>query len=257
MSSVILSTVVVFAYAALPTAWGLRAWAVTGLVVIWAYALSPETPFQDQGFMSGFGAWLALSLLFLASLGVGCRMLLAVWQGRLIDLDPAVPAGLQAADELLAGVAGLVAGLCATLLLAATLRGMPGGLLLHLAIALLAFLAILAARRLPVRPRILTIVALATVACLTLAGGTLYPRLILAQAEALKVTGPRCLRTPDGTTPMTDDLRLLTLPQARSLRPNLVLTVMANGEQRDFRWSYRASAFRSYDSYDGGPCPAP
>jgi hypothetical protein len=51
-------------------------------------------------------------------------------------------------------------------------------------------------------------------------------------------------------------LRLLTLPKALGRRPNLVLTVMTDGGQRDFRWSYRSFNFRTYDSYAGGPCPA-
>lgn len=150
-----------------------------------------------------------------------------------------------------------MAGASATLLLAANLRGSQSSLALHLASAALAALAITLARRLPLRSRIVTVTALATLACLTLAGGMLYPRLILSQAAAQFRGTPHCLRTPTGSEPTTDQLRLLTLPQARFRRPNLVLTVMTSGEQWNFRWSYRSFAFRSYDTYDGGPCPGP
>jgi hypothetical protein len=125
-----------------------------------------------------------------------------------------------------------------------------------LALSALAAVTAIAAIRLPGRVQYLTVAMLATLACLTLAGGTLYPRLILAKAESIQPDAPRCIRTPDGTPPMTDQLRLLTLPDAQFRRPNLVLTVMTDRGPKDFRWSYRSFAFRTYDSYDGGPCPA-
>lgn len=238
----------------LPLTWGLRAWALATLVLVWSWVLHPVTPFQDQGPFYGLQDMLVVWILGFATLGVAAR---AFWTLALAPLDwSSLAKGMLVPDCILAALYGLVAGIGATLLLAAGLRGLPGGLALHLGVAGLASVGTYAAMRLPLRPRYLAMTALATILCLTLVGGVAYPRLILAKAEAILPGSPRCLRTPEGTLPTPDQLRLLTLPQAQGRRPNLVLTVMTETGQRDFRWSYRSFTFRTYDSYAGGPCPA-
>jgi hypothetical protein len=238
----------------LPMTWGLRAWALAALPLFWTWVLHPETPFQSQGPFDGLQDVLVLWVLGFATIGVAAR---AFWTLALAPLDwSSLARDMLVPDCILAVLYGLIAGLGATLLLAAGLRGLPGGLALHLGVAAPVAVTAYGAMRLPLRPRCLAVTACATVLCLTLVGGVAYPQLILSNAEAILPGSPRCLRTPEGAAPTTDQLRLLTLPQAQGRRPNLVLTVMTDGGQRDFRWSYRFLGFRSYDSYAGGTCPA-
>ncbi|WP_137111053.1 hypothetical protein [Rhodobacter sp. SY28-1] len=245
----------------LPPNWGLRAWALAALPLVWSWVLHPITPFQNQAPLDGLQDVLDLWILAFATLGVAAR---AFWTLALAPLDlSSLSKDMLVPDCILAGLYGLVAGVGATLLLAAGLRGLTGGLALHLGVAGLASVGAYAAMRLPQRPRCMTVIALSTILFLTLAGGVAYPKFIHAKAEAIQRGAPRCLRTPNGKAPTTDQLRLLTLPQALGRRPNLVLTVMTESGQRDFRWSYRSFGFRSYDSYPAAParhpdaCPAP
>jgi hypothetical protein len=238
----------------LPLSWGLRAWVMAALPLVWSWVLHPVTPFQSQGPFDGLQDVLVLWILGFATLGVAAR---AFWTLARAPLDwSSLWKDMWAPDCILAALYGLVAGIGATLLLAAGLRGLPGGLALHLGVAGLASVGAYAAMRLPLRPRFLAVTALATILCMTLVGGVAYPRLIHARAEVIQPGSPRCLRTPEGIAPTPDQLRLLTLPKALGRRPNLVLTVITDGGQRDFRWSYRSFNFRTYDSYAGGPCPA-
>ncbi len=255
MSILILPIAILLGYAVLPAAWGLRAWTATGVLVIWGYCLAPETPFQNEGPLDGLGAALLTWLFILASLGVGSRAFWALANGRSLQTVPPAHSTLYRADYLLASLFGLVTGAGITLLLAVYLRGMSGGLPLHLAVAGLAAGLAIAAVWLPGRARPLAVTTFACMACLTLAGGILYPGLIQSKAEIIHPDAPRCLRTPDGVAPTADQLRLLTLPKAQSRRPNLVLTVMTDTGPQDFRWSYRSFAFRTYGSYIGGLCP--
>lgn len=255
MESLILAALLVSAYAAPPAIWGLRLWAGTVAMLVWSQAFWPELPSDAHAPFEGFLAATLLWFFVLASLGVGSRVFWALATEQSLGLGPPVDSMIYRTDCLIAALFGLSAGAIATLHLAVDLRGTSGGLALHLAIATVAAAAARAAFRLPGRLRPLIYTALVTVAGLALAGGTLYPRLILSSAEVILPDAPRCLRTPDGTAPTIDQLRLLTLPEARPHRPNLVLTVMTNNGPEDFRWSYRSFAFRSYGSYDGGPCP--
>jgi hypothetical protein len=238
----------------LPLSWGLRAWALAALPLVWMEILHPITPFQNQGPFHGIEVVLVLWVFVFATLGVAAR---AFWTLALAPLDwSSLSKDMLVPDCILAVLYGLVTGMAATLLLAAGLRGLPNGLALHLGVAGLASVGAYVAVCLPLRPRFLAVTALATILCMTLVGGVAYPRLIHARAEAIQPGSPRCLRTPEGIAPTPDQLRLLTLPKALGRRPNLVLTVMTDGGQRDFRWSYRSFNFRTYDSYAGGPCPA-
>jgi hypothetical protein len=238
----------------LPLNWGLRAWALAALPLLWSNALTPITPFQYAGPFDGLQGVLLGWVFGFATLGFAAR---AFWTLAKGPLDwSALSRDMQVPDCILATAYGLLAGLVATLLLAAGLRGFSGGLALHLAVAGLASIAVYAAMRLPILPRCLTVTAFATLLCLTLVGAVAYPQIILSRAETILPGASRCLRTPEGRVPTTDELRLLTLPKAEGRRPNLVLTVMTDGGLRDYRWSYRSNGFRSYDSYDGGPCPA-
>ena len=238
----------------LPLNLGLRAWAVLSLPLVWSQTLHPLTPFQNQGSFHGLQDVFVLWIFGFATLGVAAR---AFWTVALAPLDwSTLTKDMLVPDCILAVLYGFVGGGVATLALAAGLRGLPGGLAVHLGVAGLASVGAHAAMRLPLPVRSLGVTAFVTLLCLTLAGGVAYPRLILAKAEVIQPGAPRCLRTPDGSAPTTDQLRLLTLPKAQGLRPNLVLTVMTESGQRDYRWSYRSFAFRTYDSYVGGPCPA-
>jgi hypothetical protein len=223
--------------------------------MLWAQTLVPITPFQNQGPFDGLGSLLLSWLFGFATLGVAAR---GFWTLARAPLDLAsLSRGMRGPDSVLAVLYGLFAGVVLTLFLATEFRGTAGGLALHIAVTGIAGVAALAALRLPFRLRCLTVAALATVACLTLVGGLSYPKLILAKAEFIRPGDPRCLRTPDGNAPTTDQMRLLTLPEAQGRRPNLVLTVMTGNGPQDFRWSYRSFGFRTYDSYAGGPCPSP
>lgn len=216
--------------------------------------VDPGYPFQNEGPLDGLGAALLFGFFGLATLGVAGK---AFWTLALAPLDLAsLPRGMRGIDGILLVLVGLFSGIVLTLFLAAQFRGIPGGLALHLVVAGIAVVAAVPALRLPFRLRCLTVAALATAAFLTLAGGLFYHQLLLSRAEFIRPEDSRCLRTPDGSAPTTDQLRLLTMPEARFRRPNLVLTVMTDNGPKDFRWSYRSFAFRTYDSYYGGPCPA-
>jgi uncharacterized membrane protein (UPF0136 family) len=257
MTQAILPILIVLACGALPAAWGLRVWAATVVVVLWRYAVTPDTPLQNQGPFDGTVAVLFAGIFILVSLGVGARAFWALANGGSLHMKPPANSSLYRTDCLIAAFSGLVAGTVLTLLVASGLRGMAGGLNLHLAVSAIAAMAAIVAIRLPGRTRPMAATTLATLACLTLAGGTLYPGLILAKAQIIQPDAPRCLRTPEGIAPTTDQLRLLTLPRAQPRRPNLVLTIVTDRGPQDFRWSYRSFAFRTYDSYNGGACPAP
>lgn len=255
VQTLILAFALAVGFAALPLAWGLRAWVATGLPLLWAQTLAPITPWQNQGPFDGAGSLLLSWLFVFATLGVAAK---AFWTLAQKPLDRAsLTRGMEGPDSVLAILYGGVAGTILTLVLAAEFRGMTGGMSLHVAVAGVAAVAALGALRLPLRLRSLTVAALVTVAGLTMVGGLSYPSLILSKTEIILPGAPRCLRTPDGTPPTIDQMRLLTLPKAEGRRPNLVLTVMTQNGQRDFRWSYRSFGFRTYDSYAGGPCPSP
>ena len=239
----------------LPLTWGLRAWATAALLLVWTEALTPMTPFQNQGPFDGLQGLLLLWVFVFVTLGVAVR---AFWTLARAPLDwSSLSKDMLGPDSMLAVLFGLVAGMAATLLIATGLRGVPGGLILHVAVAGLAAVGIHSAMRLPQRSRCMVVTAMSTLLCLTLVGRVAYPKLILSRAEVIQPGVPRCLRTPDGRAPTTDQMRLLTLPKAQSRRPSLVLTLMTSTGPRDFRWSYRSFAFRTYDSYTGGPCPSP
>ncbi len=239
----------------LPLNWGLRAWTLAGLPLFWSEALHPITPFQNQGPLDGLQEVTLIWVFVFATLGFAAR---AFWTLAQAPFDWAsLSRGMLIPDCILAMLYGLFAGMVATLLLATALRGLSGGLALHFAVADLTAVAAYAAIHFPIRPRCLTVTAMSTLLCLSLLGGVGYPQMIHAKAQIIQPGAPRCLRTPDGTAPTTDQLRLLTLPKAEGRRPNLVLTVMTQSGPQDFRWSYRSFAFRTYDSYAGGPCPSP
>jgi hypothetical protein len=226
--------VIPIGFALLPLPWGLRAWALVTLFALWKWALTPITPFQNEDFLDGFAVYLAAWFVGLATVGLAAK---------------------AAVDKAIAVLFGIWSGVCATVLLAVALRGQSGGLALHFGVAFLALLALVAANRLPFHLRILTVTTLTTLSCLVVAGGLFYPLLILKQAKLIHPEELRCLLSPDGSTPTTDQLRLLTLPEAMFRNPNLVLTVMTEDGPQDYRWSYRSFAFRTYGSYNGSSCP--
>jgi hypothetical protein len=256
MANLIFPALIFFSYAMIPPTWGVRAWVATILWGTWTYVSTAVTPWQNEGPFDGLGTAILLWLTVLASLGVGARVFWALASGQNLHLAPPPTSMLYRADCMLAALAGLAAGSIATLLLAVGMRGFAGGVALHLAVFAASAALAISALRLPGRLRPLAVTALTTVAGLILAGSTLYPTLIQSKAEIIQPGAPRCIRTPDGSAPEANQFLLLTLPLAQPRRPNLVLTVMTESGPEDFRWSYRSHAFRSYDSYQGGPCPS-
>ena len=253
--ALLLAAAITVGFAVLPMSWGLRAWGASLLFMAWVHTLSPITPFQNEGPLDGLGSTAFGWFFTLATLGVVGKVF---WTLAKAPLDRAeLMKDMRGVDGILAGFLGLFSGLTLTLGLAIEFRGFPGGLAFHLAVASLALIASAAAVRLPYLLRCLAVPALGTVSALTLAGGFAYPELILSRADFILPEAKRCLRIPEGSAPTIDQLRLLTLPKAQARRPNLVLTVMTDNGPKDFRWSYRSFAFRTYDSYDGGPCPSP
>lgn len=249
-----LATAVAIGFFLMPLAWSLRAWVLVAFILLWTATLVPIIPWQYEGLFAGLGYYLAVWLLGLASVGIVVRGLRTkAEEGE----TPESKRALQGIDAVLAALFGLWAGCMVTLLLAATLRGLSGGLGLHLAVSVAAFLTLAVARRFPMPLKPFAISGLLTLGCLTMAGGIFYPRLITEQAKLVGPNTSRCLRTPDGNAPTIDELRLLTLPDARPFRPSLILTIASDRDPRYFRWSYRALAFMPYDSYDGGPCLSP
>jgi hypothetical protein len=255
MQSLVLFALIVVGYAVPPAAWGLRVWfASCGLVAL-MLASTAVTSWQYEGPLEGLATASAYWFMVLATLGVGARVFWALANAQDLQIFPPRGSMLYRADAVLAALTGGAVGIIATLCLAADLRGATGGLALHLVVFAMSAGFALAALRLRGRLRALAVASFVTLASLSLLGGLTYPSLILSRAESILPGAPRCLRTPDGAEPRMDQLRLLTLPRAQPRRPNMVLTVMADGRQRDFRWSYRSFGFRAYDSYAGGPCP--
>jgi hypothetical protein len=252
--ALVVAAAIAIIFGLLPMAWGLRAWALAGLPVIWAQTLRPVTPFQIEGPLDGLANAFVYWFFDLATLGVAGR---AFWTLAQAPLDRAsLSRGMREPDGVVSLLYGLVAGTVFILFIATAFRGMSGGLALHFAVAGCAAVGAVAALFLPLRMRVFTIAALATVACLAVAGGLYYPKLILTRADLILPEAQRCLRTPDGIEPTTDQLRLLTLPEARPRHPNLVLTVLTENGPKNFRWSYRSFGFRTYDSYADSPCLA-
>lgn len=219
------------------------------LIALWT--LSPATPWLEQGNFHIEPRAILTTPLGLMLLGAGIR----VWIGWPDTPDPGPIT--RAVDLVLSVLAGLLAATLATLFLASALRGSTGGLPLHLALS--AGAATLAGIALWLTRGVLRTglaATLATMAVLILWGGLAYPDHILASArQKIVPDAPRCLRTGP-RAPLPDELRLLTLPQAMPFNPGLILTVMTDRGPRHFRWSYRSVAFRSYESYPHGACPA-
>ncbi|MGA0540232.1 hypothetical protein [Neotabrizicola sp. VNH66] len=162
---------------------------------------------------------------------------------------------MRATDQVIACLLGISSGLFLSLFGALTLRGAQGGLTLHLSVSGVAALAaVWVCRNVSGHARLAARAALSIVAVLALLGGTVWPSMIRAQADAIMPGPPRCLRALDRLA-IKNETMLLTLPPGISRSPGLILTVMAEDGARHFRWSYRANQFVRFEAYRFGDCP--
>ena len=245
--------------ALLPSRWGFRVWVLLALPLGTALVLTPTPQFADRGMLDGLGQ--VIAVLGLASIlaGVGFRWLFGLWMA--LDRKGTVPLReeetrlLRLFDGVLAGVAGLCAGLVLTLAVALLLRGAPGGLGLHLAVSGLALgLAGWVLRRARGLVRVAAVAALLVLMVLALLGGLVWPARIEARAARIEPDLPRCLRAGDRLAQRGETM-LLTLPRGEFGAPGLILTVMGPDGPMHYRWSYRADGFVRFGAYHGGGCP--
>jgi hypothetical protein len=239
---------------AFPARWSLRIGIAAVLVCAEFVYLTPAMPWEQYQGFDGLSAVVAVIFFLAVVTGVALRII-----AELIYARPLLWRGnhwLRGTDLLLSSLTGVLSGTIATLAMAITFSGQSGGLALHLCLA--AFSAGLAAVFLVWAKGIFRPFLFATsgtVALLILLGGVSYPGLIKADALRLHPGHPRCLRTPDLSPPLRDELRLLTLPQAQPFIAGLTLTVMLPDGPQHFRWSYRSLQFRTYNSATHGACP--
>lgn len=236
--------------ALLPTRWGVRIWAAAAMSAGTWWLLLPKASVLSHSTLDGLGEGLILSFLAAALVGVAVRALL-----------PSQPPGdvenraLRRADILLSALAGVCAGFLLVLALALAMRGLPGGLPLHIAVSVLSVATaiwILFKGSGLIRPA--SIAAFSVLAIKAMLGGLDHPALIESRAASVSRDLPHCLRAVDRlATP--EDTMLLTLPRGQPGAPGLVLTVMAAEGPRHYRWSYRAGRFIRYGSYRYGGCP--
>lgn len=160
----------------LPARWGIRLWIAIALPLATLLILHPKTPLEDMGRFDGLaGAVLGMALAS-ALAGVAIRWFVSHFIINALQ-PPLYPSDvetdiLRRVDGCLAVLAGLCAGLFLVLILALALRGLPGGLVLHLAVfGLASTAAILLLRHTHGPIRSAAVAALSVLAGLALLGG--------------------------------------------------------------------------------------
>ena len=256
----VLVIAVCMAFAAtMPFRWGWRAGlgitAILGTILL----LQPNIPFEDQGFFYGIWPSVLCAVLLAFCAGVILRWAISRSGGPIFRAQRNLPEYernlLQIADRLLACVFGLCVGLFSVLAAAILMRGVAGGLPLHLGISACAALAALFIWRVCGGPACLIgATALITLSVMALLGGVLWPAMIKAKADQIMPGFPRCLRVEEQLATKAETM-LFTLPQGSQLAPGLMLTIMEPKWQTDFRWSYRANRFVRYRYSKLGACP--
>lgn len=236
--------------ALLPTRWGIRMWAAAAMSAGTWWLLLPKASFHSHSPLDGLGEGLILSFLTATLVGVAVRALFPCQRPG--DAESRL---LRRADMLLSAFAGGCAGFLLVLALALAMRGLPGGLPLHIAVSVLSVAAaiwILFKGSGLIRPA--SIAALSVLAVRAIHGGFDEPARIESHAASIGRDLPRCLRAVDRlATP--EETMLLTLPRGQPGAPGLILTVMAAEGPQHYRWSYRKSGFVRYGSYRHGACP--
>ena len=260
VSLVILLVVLSPGVALAPKRWAIRLWTIIALLFAATVLLQGEVQVQDQGMLpdrlivGGLTFILSLPLIAITLRKAHADV---VTQSSFRSTTPSKHEGaaLRWLDLCIAAIAGLCAGLLLTLALAVALRGFPGGLTLHLAVATLAAAGTIASLRyLKGTVRAAIAPALLLIAGLTLLGGFFYPQLIVSKMAEIESNLPRCLRAVDRPA-NSDETRLLTLPLGQPGGPGLILTVMDPRGAQHFRWSYRLLTFTPFEGYRYGGCP--
>lgn len=244
-----------------PVRWAIRLWTIIALLFATTVTFRGEIQFEDEWILPNQLIFSVLiAILCIPLVIIGLRQAHSDIYPRPASRRVTPSAGerrvLHWMDLFIASLGGLCVGLFLTLALAVALRGFPGGLTLHIAVAAIAAVAaVVPLRYFEGLPRAAVTSALLLVAGLTLAGGFLYPQLIANKAAAIDPTSPRCLRAVDRPVG-PDETRLLTLPHGQPGGPGLILTVMAPRGIQHYRWSYRSMSFTKYGAYRYGGCPA-
>lgn len=236
--------------ALLPTRWGVRIWAAAAMSTGAWWLLLPKASVLSHSPLDGLGEGLIHSFLAAALAGVAVRAL----------FPSQAPGGVESrllrrADLFLSALAGVCAGFPLALALAVAMRGLPGGLPLHIAVFVLFVVAaiwILFRGSGLIRPAF--VAALSVLAIRAMLGGFDHPARIESHAASIGRDLPRCLRAVDRLATPAETM-LLTLPRGQPGAPGLVLTVMAAEGPQHYRWSYRKSGFVRYGSYRNGACP--
>lgn len=238
-----------------PVRWAIRLWITTALIFATTATLQGEVQFEDQGILPERLILGSLTLLLsFSGIAIALRRMSSSSPSSAISKVENV--ALRWLDLLIAAIGGLCGGMFLTLALAVALRGFPGGLTLHVAVAIISAVGCIASvRYLEGIVRTAVVPTLALTTGLTLLGGVWYPQLIASRAADVNPNLPRCLRAVDVPADL-DETRLLTLPLGQPGGPGLILTIMTPQGAQHFRWSYRLLAFTPYGAYRHGGCPA-
>lgn len=243
-----------------PARWGARIWIATALFAVVPLMLRPSVQYWDQGWAEDVAGALTAMFLGAALLGVLLRWGVSSTLSRPPRRMPPTSAfpnrWLRLADMALAVFAGLCGGPLLVLILALALRGTPGGLVVHIAVFVLAAVAAgIVAYRARGLVRAAGVAGLLVVACMALAGGLYLPDMIERRAADASQGSSWCLRADDHAAKRSETM-LLTLPRGRPGAPGLMLTVNFPEGPKHYRWSYRGNDFVQFYGSRNAACPA-
>lgn len=260
LSTIVMLTLVSPCLSFVPRRWGFRLWILIALLWFTTVLLQPELQFDDEGFLPPRLAVGTLSFILALPLVVlYLRQAHAERNGSVVAVQPGYASSERRVlgwfDHFIFAIGGLCAGLLLTLIIALALRGFPGGLFLHLAVATAAALGAGAVwKRLDRFARSVALPIFLVISGAGIFGGFYYPELVVRNAIQTSLNAPYCLRAVDQRV-SSNDMMLLTLPRGQPGAPGLILTVMAPAGAHHYRWSYRAMDFTPYGAYQHGGCP--
>ena len=261
LSTIVGLTLVSPCLSLVPRRWGFRLWIIIALPWFTTVLLQPEVQFEDEGLlptklvMATISFVLALPLIVLS-----LRQAHFERHGSFEAVHPGYASSdrriLSWFDHIIVAIGGLCSGLVLTLIVGLALRGFPGGVLLHLAVATAAAVAAGAFwKGLNGLARTAALPTLLVLSGAAFLGGLYYPELINDRARQISQNAPYCLRAIDRIA-TRDDMMLLTLPRGQPGGPGLILTVITPAGVQHYRWSYRAMDFTAYGAYQHGACPS-
>ncbi len=231
-----------------PPRWGLRlAVMVGGLLTLGAYVL--PAPYEE--------GWAhdIVQIAFVSTIAAYFSAVALRWLASGLRPEPSFDDTLllRAFDEALCFGAGVFLGCVVFHALAILLGNLPGGLFLHVAVAVVAGLGVAFTWR--TRARAVALGAGLTVAALALDGGFRYPDLMLRAAEAAGPEVPRCLMIGPDLAPPRDrtDLMALTIPKDVKGPSDVLLLRQEGGSMDLLRWSFRARRFVPAPTYIYAP----